>query len=54
MKRADAAASSCCMCRCQLLDGVWFLLNYVNISDTMDNSDGGESCCAACYSGGYK
>ena len=42
------------MRRCQLLGGANDLLDYISISETMDNSDGGTRCCTACYGVGYK
>ena len=42
------------MRRCQLLGGANDLdLDYFTISTTMDNSDGGTTCCTACYAAGY-
>ena len=55
MKGTATAAGSCFMRRCQLLGGANDLgLDYFTISATMDNSDGGGRCCAACYGVGYK
>ena len=52
--KGTAAAGSRCIRRCQLLSGANDLgLDYFKISTTMDNSDGGATCCTACYAAGY-
>ena len=52
--KVTAATDDCCVRRCQLLGGSWDLnSDYITISGNVNNSDGGASCCDACFIAGY-
>ena len=54
VSEGTATTDDCCVRRCQLLGGSWDLFwDYITISGNVNNSDGGASCCDACFNAGY-